>query len=131
MTDINELMASGDPMMSPIQSVGSGSMGPAPPVNTTPHNDPPPQHVMMQQMMQGQATVPEKNKKVKTDDLPADVKDAVVVATVAFAVLMPTIQSMLLEQSPTLQNKTALTLVNACLIAGGYYLAREQLLGMM
>lgn len=127
MSSISELMAAGDPMLSPVgaeQDMG----GLPPPMNTTPMNAPPPQHQQLQQMMAPPAVKP---KKKKTNSVPVDMKDAVAVALVAFAVLLPNVQTMLTSKIAMMKTPTTATLLNAIIIAVAFYMLKEHVVGML
>lgn len=127
MTEIASLMSSNDPMSTPV-----GGGGPSLPQMQPEISEP--NHVAMQQRMQPpplMADAPPKKKK-SDGELSVDVKDAIIVAAVAFAVLMPNVQRTLTQQFSMLQsNSTASTLTNAVLIAAGFYFLREHVTGVL
>lgn len=126
MSSISELMAAGDPMLSPVGT--EQEMGPPPPMNTTPMNAPP-QHQQMQDLMAARPP-PVKKKKTVTAVTP-DMKDAVVVALVAFAILLPNVQTMLSSKISMMKTPTTATLLNAILIAVAFYMLKEHVVGML
>ena len=119
-------MAAGDPMLSPVGA--EQEMAPPPPMNTTPINAPP-QHQQMQDLMVPKAPPAKRNKKVT--GVPADMKDAVVVALVAFLVLLPNVQTMLSSKIATMKTPTTATLLNAIIIAAAFYMLKEHVVGML
>ena len=127
MSSISELMAAGDAMLSPVSA--EQEMGPPPPINTTPMHAPPPQHQQMQDLMA--ARQPPMKKKKKMSSITPDMKDAVVVALVVFAVLMPNVQAMLSSKIHMMKTPTTATLLNAILIAVAYYMLKEHVVGML
>lgn len=125
---ISELMAAGDPMLSPVAP--EQEMGPPPPMNTSPTQNVP-QHHQLQEMMNSNDVKPPKPMKRASDALNADVKDAIVVAFVAFAVLLPNVQSLLASKLSMMQTQTSATLFNAIIIALAFYFMKEHVLDML
>lgn len=137
---LTDLMAAGDPMLTPASQDMGAPMGPPPPMNTT--REQPPDHQQLQQMMQQQpvsqllptdpaAPVAPTRKRAVGSELPDDVKDAFVVAMVAFLVLVPNIQSILKDKLAFTQNATMATLVNSLLIAAAFYFLKEHVVGLL
>ena len=129
MSSISELMAAGDPMLSPVGTEQDMGALP-PPMNTTPMNAPSPQHEQFQQMMAPQPP-PVKPKKKKMSGVTVDMKDAVAVALVAFAVLLPNVQTMLTSKIAMMKTPTTATLLNAIIIAVAFYMLKEHVVGML
>ena len=134
---LTDMMAAGDPMLTPASQDQGAPIGPPPPMNTTPEQQPPANHQQMQQMMMQQPLLPQTavtgsppKKKTKTE-LPDDVKDAFVVSMVAFLVLVPNVQSLIASKLSIMENPTAATLVNAVLIAVAFYFLKEHVVGML
>lgn len=117
MSDIAELMASNDPMATPVMSLGPA---PPPPVNTSPHlggNNTPTMHEKQLEQMSSIFPDSAKPKSSKTKLTP-DQKTAVVVAICTFIVLLPNIQQLLTQQLPVLTTNSTLHLVtNSILVA--------------
>lgn len=135
MSEISELMASNDPMATSVMSIG-----PSPPVNTTPS------------MSEATAQIHEKHVEAFTTNNPlsagnvskdtatrrklhrlnSEQREAFVVACCAFIVLLPNIQQMILQQLPVLgTNSTLLTLVNAALVGLVYFGLKEYILDVL
>ena len=121
MSDIAELMASNDPMATPVMS-----LGPAPPplpMNTSPppgvNNTSTMHEQQIEQMSPLSGVYPDtaKPKSSKTKLAP-DQKTAVVVAICTFLVLLPNVQQLLTQQLPVLTTNSTLHLVtNSTLVA--------------
>ena len=122
-------MAAGDPMLSPVAA--EQDMGPPPPINTTPTNQPP-QHQQMQQLMAAEMPAAPARKAARSaSKVPADMKDAVAVALVAFAVLLPNVQAMLAARLSVMRTPTNATLLNAIAIAVAFHMLKEHVVGML
>lgn len=119
-SELQELMASNDPMATPIMSVG-----PPPAMPTHPSND-----GMQQQpvspLMQPPITTADTKKKVQFINSP-EVKDAFLVALVVFLVLMPSVQTALINQFSLLEDKTMLGLASSSLAGAGFFFAKQYL----
>ena len=124
--DLSELMASNDPMATPVMSVG-----PPPAMPTHPSND----------GMQQQPIAPLMQPPVPMTDAPKkkpnynpmqspEAKDAFLVTLISFIVLMPTVQRSILTQFPVLEDRTYLGLATAVLTGFAFYYAREHLSNM-
>ena len=120
MSDIAELMASNDPMATPVMS-----LGPAPPspINTSPptgvNNVATMHEKQIEQMSPLSGIIPDtaKPKSSKTKLTP-DQKTAVVVAICTFIVLLPNVQQLITHQLPVLATNSTLHLVtNSTLVA--------------
>lgn len=120
MENIEELMASNDPMATPVMS-----LGPSPPNST---NMFPPQgmsnnsntsELHEKQLEQMSNVIPDvsKDKKQKSK-LTQDQKTALVVGICSFIVLLPNVQDIILQQLPVMTtNKTLHVLINSVLIS--------------
>ena len=87
---------------------------------------------MQQPLLPQGAAPPAPLKKKKTkSELPDDVKDAFVVSMIAFLVLVPNVQSLIRDKLSAMENPTIATLVNAILIAAGFYFLKEHVVGML
>lgn len=120
MSDIAELMASNDPMATPVMSLGPA---PPPPMNTSPppgvNNTATMHEKQIEQMSPLSSIMPDsaKSKSSKTKLTP-DQKTAVVVAVCTFLVLLPNIQQLLTQQLPVLTTNSTLHLItNSVLVA--------------
>ena len=120
MSDIAELMASNDPMATPVMSLGPA---PPPPMNTSPppgiNNTATMHEKQIEQMSPLSGIIPDtaKPKSSKTK-LSQDQKTAIVVAICSFLVLLPNVQQLLTHQLPVLTtNNTLLLVTNSILIA--------------
>ena len=58
-------------------------------------------------------------------------KDAVAVALVTFAVLLPNVQTMLTSKIEIMKTPTNATLLNAIIIAVAFYMLKEHVVGML
>lgn len=120
MSDIAELMASNDPMATPVMSLGPA---PPPPVNTSPppgvNNFATMHEKQIEQMSPLSGIIPDtaKPKSFKTK-LTVDQKTGVIVAICTFLVLLPNVQQLLTQQLPVLATNSTLHLVtNSILVA--------------
>ena len=120
MSDIAELMASNDPMATPVMS-----LGPAPPLpmNTSPppgvNNTASMHEKQIEQMSPLSGILPDsaKSKSSKTK-LSSDQKTAIVVAVCTFIVLLPNVQQLITQQLPVLTTNSTLHLItNSALVA--------------
>lgn len=135
MSEISELMASNDPMATSVMSIG-----PSPPVNTTPSMSEATAQIHENQVEAFTTNNPlsagnvskESAAKRKLHKLSSEQREAFVVACCAFVVLLPNIQQMILQQLPVLgTNSTLLTLVNAALIGLVYFGLKEHILDVL
>jgi hypothetical protein len=135
MSEISELMASNDPMATSVMSVG-----PAPPVNTTPSISEATAQIHEKQVEAFTTNNPLSAGNVSKDTvtkrklhkLNSEQREAFVVACCAFIVLLPNIQQMILQQLPVLgTNSTLLTLVNAALVGVAYFGLKEHILDVL
>ena len=135
MSEISELMASNDPMATSVMSIG-----PSPPVNTTPSMSEATAQIHEKQLEAFTSNNPlsagnnskETTTKRKLHKLNAEQREAFVVACCAFIVLLPNIQQMILQQLPVLgTNSTLLTLVNAALVGLVYFGLKEHVLDIL
>ena len=132
---LTSLMESGDPMLSAVQNEPSplgaaAPLGPPPPMNTQPIS--PPSHQQLQAMMQPSVPTPRPRPNAATDtSMTPDLKDAFVVALVAFVVLLPNVQALLSARLGFMSHKTTATLVNAALMAVAFYFLKEHILGLL
>lgn len=120
MSDIAELMASNDPMATPVMSLGPA---PPPPMNTSPppgvSNTASMHEKQIEQMSPLSGILPDstKSKSSKTK-LTSDQKTAIIVAICTFIVFLPNVQQLLTSQLPVLStNNTFLLLTNSTLVA--------------
>jgi hypothetical protein len=119
--DLQELMASNDPMATPIMSVG-----PPPAMPTHLGND------GIQQPISPlmQPSVPLANpssKKKKSFMSNPELKDAFLVALIVFLILMPSVQTTLHSHMPALEDKTLSGLASAVLAAATFYFGKQHL----
>lgn len=127
MSDIEELMASNDPMATPVMSLGPAP----PPMNTSPppgvNNTASMHEKQIEQMSPLPSIMPGKSKSSKTALTP-DQKSAVVVAICTFLVLLPNIQQLLTQQLPVLTTNSTLHLVtNSILVAFVFMYMKDHL----
>jgi hypothetical protein len=120
MSDIAELMASNDPMATPVMSLGPA---PPPPMNTSPppgvNNTATMHEKQIEQMSPLSGMLPDsaKSKGSKTK-LNPDQKTAIIVAICTFIVLLPNVQQLLTQQLPVLTTNSTLHLItNSVLVA--------------
>tara|TARA_Y100000389_G_C17378070_1_gene472759 strand:- start:665 stop:1069 length:405 start_codon:yes stop_codon:yes gene_type:complete len=120
MSDIAELMASNDPMATPVMSLGPA---PPPPMNTSPppgvNNTATMHDKQIEQMSPLMGVLPDSSKsKPSKTRLKPDQKTAIVVAICTFLVLLPNVQQLLTQQLPVLTTNNTLHLVtNSILVA--------------
>lgn len=120
MSDIQELMASNDPMATPVMSIGPA---PPPPMNTSPspgvNNTATMHEKQMEQMSPLMGMLPDSSKsKSSKTRLNPEQKTATVVAICTFIVLLPNVQQLLTQQLPVLTSNNTLHLVtNSTLVA--------------
>lgn len=134
MSEISELMASNDPMATSVMSIG-----PAPPVNTTPSMSEATAQIHEKQVEAfttnnplSAGNVSKDATKRKLHKLNSEQREAFIVACCAFIVLLPNIQQMILQQLPVLgANSTLLTLVNAALVGLAYFGLKEHILDVL
>ena len=120
MSDIAELMASNDPMATPVMSLGPS---PPPPVNTSPppgvNNTATMHEKQMEQMSPLAGMLPDSSKsKSQKSKLSSEHKTAVVVGICTFIILLPNVQQLLVQQLPVLTtNSTMHVVTNSILVA--------------
>ena len=120
MSDIAELMASNDPMATPVMSLGPA---PPPPMNTSPppgvNNTATMHDKQIEQMSPLMGVLPDSSKsKPSKTRLKPDQKTAIVVAICTFLVLLPNVQQLLTQQLLVLTTNNTLHLVtNSILVA--------------
>ena len=131
MSDITELMASNDPMATPVMSLGPSppQVSPGDAMDRREQNPPPfPQsmtHMMpVEPPSNNNATLPPGRRG--NLNLTREQQDCVVVVVCAFVVLLPNVQALLTQQLPVLKsNETLFVLVNSVLIALLYFFVRD------
>lgn len=130
MSDIADLMASNDPMATPVMS-----LGPAPPTNTTPQTGQPDVTSVMHEKQIEQISPLSQvlpDKKVTKSKLTPEQRVSIVVAICAFIVLMPNVQQLLTQQLPVLSsNATLLVISNSALIAGLFFVMRDHIIDLV
>ena len=140
MSEISDLMASNDPMATSVMSIG-----PSPPVNTTPPSRGEAPAQIHEGQVQAYTSAPPSRRaggaggaggqgtpRRKMQKLNAEQREAFVATCCAFIVLLPNIQQMLLQQVPVLgTNSTLLTLVNASLVGILFFVLREHILDVL
>ena len=122
MSDIAELMASNDPMATPVMSLGPA---PPPPMNTAPppgvSNTATMHDKQIEQMSPLVGMLPDSaksNRNSQKTKLNADQKIAIVVGICTFLVFLPNVQQLLTQQLPVLTtNSTLLVATNSVLVA--------------
>ena len=120
MSDIAELMASNDPMATPVMSLGPA---PPPPMNTSPppgvNNTANMHEKQIEQLSPLTNMLPESAKaKSSKTKLTADQKTAIIVGICTFLVFLPNVQQLLTQQLPVLTtNNTLLVVTNSILVA--------------
>jgi len=128
-------MASNDPMATSVMSIG-----PSPPMNTTPSMSEATAQIHENQVESFTTNNPlsagniskEAATKRKLYKLNSEQREAFVVACCAFVVLLPNIQQMMHQQLPVLgTNNTLLTLVNAAIIGLAYFGLKEHILNFL
>ena len=139
---LTEMMAAGDPMLTPATQEQGAPYALPPPANTSPHAGGPgggaqDYHAMQQAMTMQDGPPPGppapagKAPTAYRSQVPDDVKDAAVVCMVAFLVLMPNVQTQLAARASLMENATTRTLVNAVLIALLFYFLKEHVVGVL
>lgn len=129
MSDIAELMASNDPMATPVMS-----LGPAPPQNTSPppgvgntaamHEKQIAQMSPLSQVLPDEAKAP----RGKGSRLSPEQKAAVIVGICTFIVLLPNVQQLLTSQLPVLtSNGTLHVVTNSVLVAFLFFYMKEHI----
>lgn len=128
---MNDLLASNDPMGTPIAAIG-----PPPPMNTTPQGAGQQNSAMLhertleQQLPSTPIQSPKKSRA--SSGLSRLHREAFTIACCAFIVLIPNLQQIMLGNLPMLAgNATLLTVVNAVLIAAAYLLLKDHLLELI
>lgn len=127
-SELNELMASNDPMATPVMPIGPPPAAPTGP--STDNVQQPP----IAPMMQPPLTVNTQNApppKKKSPLQSAEMKDAFLVALVCFVVLMPGVQRTLFTQLSFMEDKTNAALVTSALVGIGFFFARDQIQNIM
>jgi hypothetical protein len=130
MSDIAELMASNDPMATPVMSLGPA---PPPPMNTSPppgvNNTATMHEKQIEQMSPLSGMLPDsaKSKNSKTK-LNPDQKTAIIVSICTFIVLLPNVQQLLTQQLPVLTTNSTLHLItNSVLVAVVFMYMRDHI----
>lgn len=130
MSDIAELMASNDPMATPVMSLGPA---PPPPMNTSPPpgvNNTTDMHEKQIEQM-SPINMLNSGKKSKTK-LSLDQKSAIIVAICTFLVLLPNVQQLLTQQLPVLAtNSTVLLITNSTLVAFVFMYMKEHIVELL
>lgn len=133
MSEISDLMASNDPMATPVMNLGAP---PPPPVNTMPGpTDPSLYDRSVEMQVPGLSGTPpqtEARQAQTKSKLTTEQKLTVVVAICAFIVLIPNVQQLLNQQLPVLSsNATLQVLVNAAFIAALYHVMKDQMMTLL
>ena len=128
MSEMNELLASNDPMGTPIAAIG-----PPPPLNTTPQGASGQNvAIMHDRTVEQQLAPPVKPQKKPQSGITQAQREAFAIACCAFIVLIPNVQQLMHANLPVLaSNATLLTLVNAVLIAVLYFLLKDHVLELI
>ena len=117
MSEIADLMASNDPMATPVMSLGPS---PPPPVNTSQDgasNTAALHEKQIEQMSPLANLIPEQKKGMSKSKLGVDQKLSIIVSICAFIILIPNVQQLLVSQLPVLTTNTTLHVVaNSALI---------------
>lgn len=128
MSDIADLMASNDPMATPVMSLGPS---PPPPINTSPppgvNNTSEMHEKQLEQMSPLSSMLPNAMKsKTNKSRLSSDQRSALIVGICAFIVLLPNVQQLLVQQLPVLtSNHTLHVITNSILIAFVYMYLKD------
>jgi ABC-type bacteriocin/lantibiotic exporter with double-glycine peptidase domain len=130
MSEIADLMASNDPMVTPVMS-----LGPAPPLNTSPESAAGSNTAIMHEKQLEQlsplANVIPKVSMSKSK-LTMEQRVTLIVAICAFVVLLPNVQQMVLNQLPVLtSNATLHVLANSVLIAVLFYTMKDHVIDLL
>jgi hypothetical protein len=129
MNEMNELLASNDPMGTPIAAIG-----PPPPINTTPQGGSNQNVAVMHERTVEQQLAPPTTpqKKPPQSGITQAQREAFAIACCAFIVLLPNVQQLMHANLPVLaSNTTLLTLVNAVLVAVLYFLLKDHVLELI
>tara|TARA_Y100000741_G_scaffold361994_1_gene346958 strand:+ start:573 stop:965 length:393 start_codon:yes stop_codon:yes gene_type:complete len=130
MSDIADLMASNDPMVTPVMS-----LGPAPPTNTSPQlGQPDTTSIMHEKQIEQMSPLSQvlPDRKVTKSKLTTEQRVSIVVAICAFIVLLPNVQQLLTQQLPVLSsNSTLLVVSNSALIAGLFFVMRDHIIDLV
>lgn len=132
MSDIADLMASNDPMATPVMS-----LGPAPPTNTSPqlgHTERDTTSIMHEKQIEQMSPLSQvlPDRKVTKSKLTTEQRVSIVVAICAFIVLLPNVQQLLTQQLPVLSsNSTLLVVSNSALIAGLFFVMRDHIIDLV
>ena len=119
MSEIADLMASNDPMATPVMSLGPS---PPPPLNTsqdgTSNSNTAALHEKQIEQMSPLANlIPDQKKGGSKSHLSVDQKLSIVVSICAFIIMIPNVQQLLVSQLPVLTTNTTLhVVVNSALI---------------
>ena len=117
---LSELMASNDPMATPLMSVG-----PPPAMPTGPATDPHIGQPIAPMMQPPVGDSPPSQKRSKQSGAGGDLRDAFIVALVCFISLMPTVQRILASQLSMMEDKTSAAVVTSCIAGIGFYVLKE------
>lgn len=122
-------MASGDPMMTPLQEppelpapLSSSAMGSAQQQQS---------EELRSLMQQPPRQPPARRRDATAVDVPIEVKNAFAVCLIAFVVLIPNVQQFLQQRVTLMHNPTTATVINAALVAAGYYFFQDQVVSMI
>lgn len=121
--ELNELMASNDPMATPVMPVG-----PPPAMPTHPSSDSVAQQPIAPMMQPPvHQTQPPAQQKKKSLMQNSELKEAFLVALLCFIVLMPGVQRTLITQLSFMEDKTNAALVTSSLVGISFFFIREHL----
>lgn len=126
MSEISDLMASNDPMATPVMS-----LGPPPPVNTSPppgvHDTQAIHEKQVEQMAPLSSIIPKATPK-SMSKLKPEQKTSIVVGICAFLILLPNVQQMLNQHLPVLSSNATLHVVaNSTLIALLFFALKDHI----
>jgi len=128
-SEISDLMASNDPMGTPVMA-----LGPPPPVNTTPQiqgENTSQLHEQQIAMTHQNIEEPIVHKKSRNSHskLTLEQRIAIVVSCCVFIILIPNVQQLLVNQFPVIvSNATLHVTVNAILVGLLFYFLKDQML---
>ena len=130
-SDISDLMASNDPMATPVMS-----LGPPPPQNTSPHIQGEnvaqmhEQHVAMAHQADEEPVA--KPKPTNKSKLTVEQRVAIVVGCCAFIILLPNVQQVINQRLPVLtSNSTLQVLANSAFIGLLFFVLREHIMDLI